>query len=612
MKKRQLLLNMKSSLRRCSLLCFLMFATLGTHAEPGKVSYYSNGDGTAGFMILDDFLYAKPVDGAGFTGGISLKKVVIQKTWDGLPVKTYGGGWVYPTKSNPYNPFYEKDYDYRNHGYEIDTLIVEAEIENIDYDFPSATVMYFPKSLKRITGNIYQWNEGRDHNNGNNATREVYFEEGSQLEILGSHDFITSDGAFCYLQEFKIPSTVKQIGDYCFAGQWVYNVCKYPLPPGLLYIGKYAFATTTGANVTVDHGPYDFEYEPASEILDIPASVQLIDICAFSQCTGIKTVIIEDGTNLTIERSAFDGDDGTGTVETVICKSTTPFKMYAEAAPEYYEAYEPEEMSGAFTYDDGNYQNFPELESGDKPRLYVPVGYKEIYEETWTIDENSGERKQYKDIFTIIEGVVWGTIVVPNNNQKAFEKGIARLAELKSCDVKDGDTWRLVFDEKPVTFETKLEQGKPYLCVPPKIEVTGTATVTPVEVSDNGYTITYTGNLSGERQFVPNGAYYFGSGTGKCYLNTQGNNAVGLKNGRCYFTVDAPSGAKPLTMDVVLNNLDGSQSEATVIEDLLVTSKKDADISNGAIYNLQGVQMNSEGSLPKGIYIQNGKKVIIK
>lgn len=50
-----------------------------------------------------------------------------------------------------------------------------------------------------------------------------------------------------------------------------------------------------------------------------------------------------------------------------------------------------------------------------------------------------------------------------------------------------------------------------------------------------------------------------------------------------------------------------SQVEATAISEV----KVDADDVNSAVYNLNGVKMNTE-SLPKGIYIKNGKKVVVK
>lgn len=50
-----------------------------------------------------------------------------------------------------------------------------------------------------------------------------------------------------------------------------------------------------------------------------------------------------------------------------------------------------------------------------------------------------------------------------------------------------------------------------------------------------------------------------------------------------------------------------SQVEATAISDV----KADAQNTNTAVYNLNGVKMNTE-SLPKGVYVRNGKKIVVK
>ena len=583
--KNHLLKTFGGGLRRLSLLCCLMLASLGVHADvaPGEVTYYDNGDGTAGFKFEYGFMF----------GAIS--KLVIPETWNGLPIKTYGGFEYYD----------EYDWEYY---WTIDTLIVEAQIERIDDFFPAADVMYFPKSLKVLNGPLVQW--GDYYQDGSVHTSEVYFEAGSKLEILGK-DLLSSVFAQYYqLQEFEIPSKMKVIGPFAFAGQQLYNACKYPLPKGLQTIGMYAFAGTTTCAWDED-GRYTQQID--DQILVIPASVRSIGTGAFENCVGIKTVVIEDGTNLTIEKGAFSGYEDNSYdwqyVQTVICKSTTPFKMYSGENPDY-ESYDYEDQSYNYPIWGGG-TNFPNYERGKKPRLYVPDGYKEFFEAYWTIDEDPQERKQYKDIFDIREGITWGTIVVPNK-AKAFLMGISRLAELKSCEVKDGDNWRLIFDEIPVTFDTELTKGKPYICMPPNIRVTGSSTVTPVTVMDNGYTITFTGNLTNGSSYVPNGAYYFGGVSGKCYLNEREDNVVTLANGRCYFEVTAPSSAKPLAMSVVMNELDGSRSDVTAIGDVFMTQNKDVIPGGDATYNLQGVRMSNSGTLPKGIYIRNGKKVVIK
>ena len=72
-----------------------------------------------------------------------------------------------------------------------------------------------------------------------------------------------------------------------------------------------------------------------------------------------------------------------------------------------------------------------------------------------------------------------------------------------------------------------------------------------------------------------------------------------------------PSSAKQLTMHI--NGIEGN-GEATAIWSVIGDDDDDSEIAAKGIYSLSGQKMNSTDtrSLPKGIYIVNGKKTIIK
>ena len=72
-----------------------------------------------------------------------------------------------------------------------------------------------------------------------------------------------------------------------------------------------------------------------------------------------------------------------------------------------------------------------------------------------------------------------------------------------------------------------------------------------------------------------------------------------------------PSSAKQLTMHI--NGIEGN-GEATAIWSVIGDDDDDAEIAAKGIYSLSGQKMNATDtrSLPKGIYIVNGKKTIIK
>ena len=73
-----------------------------------------------------------------------------------------------------------------------------------------------------------------------------------------------------------------------------------------------------------------------------------------------------------------------------------------------------------------------------------------------------------------------------------------------------------------------------------------------------------------------------------------------MKNGSsAYLTVPASLASPALLFD---------DNEITGIENL---TPAQGEANNGAVYNLQGVRMNGK-NLQKGLYIINGKKVVIK
>ena len=71
-----------------------------------------------------------------------------------------------------------------------------------------------------------------------------------------------------------------------------------------------------------------------------------------------------------------------------------------------------------------------------------------------------------------------------------------------------------------------------------------------------------------------------------------------------------PSEAKQLTMHI--NGIE-EQGETTAIWNA-ISGNDDAEVASKGIYSLSGQRMNATDtrSLPKGIYIVNGKKFIVK
>ena len=187
----------------------------------------------------------------------------------------------------------------------------------------------------------------------------------------------------------------------------------------------------------------------------------------------------------------------------------------------------------------------------------------------------------------------WSTICLPFATTTA-----AFGEEVKAQEFASADDNGLNFEEV-----TKLDANKPYLIYFPS------ETTAPVYLSAEVKTTTPESVTSGDFTFC--GSYEASiSMAGKYGVADQGNvqklmlggEGSTLKATRAYFT---KSGNQPAMINI---NLDGN---ATGIENI---EQNQADIYD--VYNLQGqlIRKNatSLNGLAKGIYIVNGKKVMVK
>lgn len=246
-----------------------------------------------------------------------------------------------------------------------------------------------------------------------------------------------------------------------------------------------------------------------------------------------------------------------------------------------------------FTVTDGTYY------SKITVTVKVPVA------KDYTLDENSVNTiEAYENANVTLKRTFykdgeWNTLCLPfavANAATAFDG-----AELREVDTDKSNGNTIVFKEA-----TAIEAGKPYLIkwansssdavnVEKKFEgVTLVADATPVVVnggiSFNGfYKMTAASEL---------GASVAAIGAGnKLFKVTEGE----MKGFRAAFVL--PSGAETTGYKVVI---DGT---ATGIEDLVIDGVK----ANGRVYNLNGQYVgNSLNGLQPGLYIQNGKKVVVK
>ena len=194
----------------------------------------------------------------------------------------------------------------------------------------------------------------------------------------------------------------------------------------------------------------------------------------------------------------------------------------------------------------------------------------------------------------------WNTLCLPfavADAKTAFDN-----AELREVDTQNSHDNTIVFKEA-----TAIEAGKPYLIkwanssaaavnVEKKFEgVTLVAAATPVEVNNGGISFNGFYKMTEASEL---GASVAAIGAGnKLFKVIEGK----MKGFRAAFVLS--SGAEATKYNVVI---DGT---ATGIEDLVIDGVK----ANGRVYNLNGQYVgNSLNGLQPGLYIQNGKKIVVK
>lgn len=244
--------------------------------------------------------------------------------------------------------------------------------------------------------------------------------------------------------------------------------------------------------------------------------------------------------------------------------------------------------------------------SGKNNRFFLDeVMVTKVAPQEITLDENSDnivEAAENVNVTlkrTFYKDGEWNTLCLPfavADAKTAFDG-----AELREVDVTQSSENTIVFKEA-----TTIEAGKPYLIKWAKTPnevcdfvntfegVTLVATATPVKVND---AITFTGFYN-KATADKLGASVAAIGAGnKLFKVTSGE----MKGFRAAFVLNPATPAAGIKVVI-----DGT---TTGIEDLVVDGVK----ANGRVYNLNGQYVgNSLNGLQPGIYIQNGKKVVVK
>lgn len=354
------------------------------------------------------------------------------------------------------------------------------------------------------------------------------------------------------------------------------------IPEGVTNISNYAFYGFTGITS-----------------VSFPNSVSDIGQSSFDGCVGVESIKIPSSVTGIGERAFWNCH-----LKEVISLIETPFDI----------DYSAFRLHGSFSY--------------NHAKLYVPIGTKEKYKaaEGWKefpeieeidfpivdIDEASkiapvAANGAYVTVNRTINADEWSTICLPFAMTEAQVKSAfgsdVELGDFAGCDVK-GDHITVKFDKV-----TAIDANHPYI-----IKVSSpvsTFIVNGVNVTPATAEVKKDGNNGKYNSFIGN--YENGKTLDDGILFLYGNNfclskgSTKMKALRGYFKFDAAeiNNASRLVMQY---------DEATDVREMEKLREGGTEI----VYDLQGRRVNSsiidsQSSLrKKGVYVKNGKKIIVK
>lgn len=225
----------------------------------------------------------------------------------------------------------------------------------------------------------------------------------------------------------------------------------------------------------------------------------------------------------------------------------------------------------------------------------VPIYYNDARPIVYVIDENKEFQSPNSNIQNATVRLVrtlsatnWNTFVIPIY-LPSFPGSIRRY------DHADGTT--MVFAD-----DSQIEAGKPYLVKPDErienpVYTNVTLSSTPAQnVEQGGYS--FNAIYGRTNIYTDDKTHRFLKSDGYLYWPTD-EEAGYLKGMRAYFVV-------PASATNVKVNPDGT---ATAIDDLIIMN----DLRDNKVYDVSGRMVSNDlRSLPRGIYIVNGKKIVVR
>lgn len=396
---------------------------------------------------------------------------------------------------------------------------------------------------------------------------------------IGDHAFWGCSG----LTSIEIPNSAKSIGDDAFYG--CSSLTEINIPNSVTYIGYCAFMDCSSLTS-----------------ISLPNSITTINSSVFYNCSSLLSINIPYSVTF-IGECAFWG-----------CSSLTSIKCEAVSPPKC-------------QYNDAIFN-----EVNESIPVYVPANSIDLYKtaDGWkiftnlqtfsTISISDDEYCQFtgQDIIYTrpFNNTVWQALYIPFSLSYSDWKDNFEVAYINGIRQLDTDDDGII--DNTIMDIVKIKDGSlipntPYLI---KAKTTGTKTITlknatiykeeekSIDCSTTiaKYIFTGTYHTIPAATLIENNYYAMGGGS---LIMTDGTSS--LKPFRWYFKVEPRSpmyniseSAKSITINVV-----GEESETTGIDEQRIVNDK------SLIYDLNGRVVN-ENTIKPGIYIKNGKKIVIK
>ena len=437
------------------------------------------------------------------------------------------------------------------------------------------------------------WNEATKTLTVNSNPGDKAYQGQTEIEHVIISNSVISIGSNAFrncnhLTSVTIPNSVTSIGDRAFYD--CSGLTSVTIGNSVTSIGDYAFRGCSGLTS-----------------ITIPNSVTSIGNRAFRNCSGLTSIEIPNSVT-SIGNYAFDDCSGLETV-TILAESL--------------ESYGTNAFQG----------------TAEGLKIYVPAGSVDTYKTEWA---------DYEDKIVAIVTLTDGQAITALNDykeQKIWINYTRSFTEGKTSTVclpfaytkKEGDGSFYAFtniekegSEYVATMTepaaTTLEANTPYLYLPNAtgdVDFGGAYTIpaslTAGSTTSNGWTFKGTFTTI-EWTTAPTGTYGFSAQDANAGITlgqfVKVGSYVRIKPMRCYLENESFAGARgtnraaeqlPETIKVRLISANG---EVNAI-DTISTKTGEGTIDNGAWYSLDGRRIEGKPST-KGIYVNNGKKVVIK